>query len=203
MRQRGIEFADGFRPLETIQSYRAWRQCETEIRDRPSLSGYVVKFMERSHCPILNHADGIKAFEQILPGAFAASLNGGDNIKALLLHDDQWELGQRDDYSLKLLEDAEGLRYHLHFDHETRIGRLLYGFAELGRVAGLSFRFTPRGRNGLLYSGGTRVLANVHLSEISFFVPPHQPAYRSGTVRLDVPISALRKRLDALVGTAR
>lgn len=197
----GIEFAAGARH-DYMPACRAWQAREAKLRERLTISGSLVKFLTRTERPAKSASDDQVMPEMIFPGAFAESLASAENVRAVLQHEDAWELGQTDDYSLRLWEDDEGLRYRLAFDHENRLGALLYNSVDRGHLDGLSFKFTPA-RNGVIYSSGTRVICKARLLEISFILSPWRAAYRSGTAHLDVPLSVYRRRLDAALGAAR
>ena len=191
-----IEFAVGRRDPETLRSYRAFKSRQAQLRERPTISGRVVEFLARSAEPVLYERDLPAMYQSFLHGAFSQSLSSGQNIRALLIHDDQWEIGHTDDYSLELWEDADGLQYRLALDHETRLGRLLFNCVKGGHFIGMSMGFRPVALSDIFYSGETRVFCNVTLSEVSFILPGWRPIWRTGTARLDVPISVLRRQLE-------
>mgnify|MGYP001558095030 FL=1 len=191
-----IEFAVGRRDPETLRSYRAFKSRQAQLRERPTIAGCAHKFLSLSERPKRLASDGRTALETVLPGAFARSLAGAENITALINHEESWVVGQTEDYSLKLWEDDVGLQYRVAFDSETRFGRLLYNAISLGHFSGMSlgWRFDPR--RDIHYSRDTRVFLNATILEISFLLPKFQPQFRGGTAHLDVPISVLRRRLE-------
>jgi len=113
--------------------------------------------------------------EVILPGAFKGSLAGRD-VVALVDHDPGRLLARTKSGTLRLEEDAKGLRFELDAP-DTQEGRDILTLAERGDLGGMSFGFTvPNG--GEVWSGKRRELRAVTLHEIS--VVHSWPAY-SGT----------------------
>jgi Escherichia/Staphylococcus phage prohead protease len=80
-------------------------------------------------------------FETIRPGAFRASLAGGDDIAALADHDQTRLLGRRSSGSLSLKEDPHGLAFEISVP-DTSIGNDMLTLARRNDLAGMSFGFT-------------------------------------------------------------
>lgn len=115
--------------------------------------------------------------EVIRPGAFKASLTGRD-VLCLIDHDPGRLLARTKSGTLRLEEDAKGLRFELDVP-DTQEGRDILTLAERGDLGGMSFGFTvPKG--GEHWTGQRRELRAVDLHEIS--VVHSWPAYDGTTV---------------------
>lgn len=79
--------------------------------------------------------------ETIKPGAFAESLDNGDDVRALYNHDPNLVLGRLAAGTLKLTEDDKGLRYQIDVP-DTNVGRDLVVSVNRGDVSQSSFAFT-------------------------------------------------------------
>lgn len=103
--------------------------------------------------------------EVIRPGAFAGSLGANPDILCLWDHDPHRVLARTRNGSLRLSEDARGLRFELDVP-STSIGADVLVMAESGLLGGCSFGFSvPPG--GERWTGGLRELRRVNLVEIS------------------------------------
>ncbi|MDE9590664.1 HK97 family phage prohead protease, partial [Xenorhabdus bovienii] len=80
------------------------------------LTGYVVKWNSRSH--VLWD----EFVEQFTPNAFTNSLTNNTDVRALYEHDHMNLLGRTTSGTLKLTEDATGLRFELT-PPDTQLGR--------------------------------------------------------------------------------
>jgi hypothetical protein len=77
--------------------------------------------------------------EQIAPGAFAESI-GEEDIRALFNHEPDLVLGRSGNKSLRLEEDAKGLRFENDLP-DTQVARDLATLVERGDVSQMSFSF--------------------------------------------------------------
>lgn len=135
-----------------------------------TLSGYAATF---------NDPTAIGGFtERIAPGAFARSLASGRDVLALLDHRPDVLLGRTRSGSLKLSEDAKGLRFELSLP-DTAAARDVIALAERGDLGGMSFGFVATDE---VWDGDTRELRGIELHEIS--VVQSWPAYQSTEVNL-------------------
>jgi len=101
--------------------------------------------------------------ERIAPGAFAASLASGNDILALVDHDPGRVLARTRSGTLRLAEDAHGLRFDLDLP-DTQAGRDVLALAERGDLGGMSFGFRVRDER---MDGQRRELRAVDLFEVS------------------------------------
>ncbi|MDX9718435.1 MAG: HK97 family phage prohead protease [Thauera sp.] len=116
--------------------------------------------------------------ERIAPGAFSKSLASGRDILALLDHRADVLLGRTASGTLKLTEDAKGLRFDLELP-DTQAGRDLVALAERGDLGGMSFGFIAEDE---AWTGNTRELRQVDLREVS--VIQAFPAYQQTEISL-------------------
>ena len=116
--------------------------------------------------------------ERIAPGAFAKTLGDGHDVLCLLDHRADVLLGRTSSGSLKLTEDAKGLRFDLTLP-DTTAGRDLVALAQRGDLGGMSFGFIATDE---AWSGDTRELRAVDLREIS--VVQSWPAYQQTEISL-------------------
>jgi HK97 family phage prohead protease len=135
-----------------------------------TLTGYAAVFGEETR---------IGGFtERIAPGTFRDSLASGRDVLALLDHRADVLLGRTRSGSLRLSEDAHGLRFALDLP-DTQAGRDLVALAERGDIGGMSFGFVATDEE---WHGETRELRAVELHEIS--VVQSWPAYQQTEVSL-------------------
>jgi uncharacterized protein len=121
--------------------------------------------------------------EQIAPGAFAPALDGTDDVRALFNHDSNVVLGRTKSGTLRLTEDAKGLRYDITLP-KTQAAQDVRELIQRGDVSGSSFGFvilddewddtpTKRGQLPLL------TIRKVELFDVS---PVTFPAYPQTSV---------------------
>ena len=135
-----------------------------------TLSGYAASY---------NDPTAIGGFtERIAPGAFTKSLASGRDVLALLDHRADVLLGRTRSGSLKLSEDAKGLRFELSLP-DTAAAREVIALAERGDLGGMSFGFVATDE---AWDGDTRELRAVELHEVS--IVQSWPAYQSTEVNL-------------------
>lgn len=79
--------------------------------------------------------------EIVMPGAFRSSLESGNEIKALMNHDSNFVLGSKRAKTLRLREDAAGLRVSIT-PPDTSYARDLMVSIERGDQSGMSFGFS-------------------------------------------------------------
>lgn len=119
--------------------------------------------------------------ERLASGAFASALHRRDDVRALFNHDANIVLGRTTSGTLRLSEDARGLRYELDLP-DTSDARNLWALVQRGDVSQSSFAFSvdtedwPTVRSGDL---PLRVVKSVHLFDVS---PVTYPAYAETSV---------------------
>jgi HK97 family phage prohead protease len=134
----------------------------------PQLVGYAAVFGRPSH--------DLGGFIEIIePGAFTRTLRESPDVFALIDHNTSLVLGRTKSGTLKLTEDAHGLRAEIT-PPDTIYARDLLASVGRGDVAGMSFRFfNPRAefRN----EGGrvVRRMFEVGLREVSVLPIPAYP----------------------------
>ncbi len=148
---------------------------------------------------IFNHPTTLPGgvVESISPGAFSASLRSGADILALVDHDPSRLLARTRSGSLRLSEDALGLRFELDVP-PTTLGNDVLAMAEMRNLGGMSFGFRVVAEQWPTRE--RRVLSGVELVEVS--VVNAFPAYSGTTIaarsRLAAPPgarAALRRRM--------
>ena len=148
--------------------------------------------------------------ERIAPGAFAASLDAGDDVLGLFNHDPNFVLGRRSAGTLKVAEDDKGLRYEIQVP-DTRAGEDVVNSIERGDIQGSSFGFVTI-EDDWDETRTVRELRQIALWDVS---PVTYPAYaatngqlglrsRSRLVEADQRqrMALARRRLDLAKATA-
>ncbi len=164
--------------------------AELEIRadgDKPCIRGYASVF----NSPSLD-LGGFR--EIVLPGAFRASLESGDDCLGTFNHDPDKLLGRRSSATLRLSEDARGLRFEID-PPDTSYARDLAESMKRGDVKGASFGFTVNkdGQDWKTEDGQrVRYLRSVRLLDVAVVT---EPAYRDA--------AAVIRSIDELGPTAR
>jgi uncharacterized protein len=80
--------------------------------------------------------------EQVAPGAFKTALDGADDVRALFNHDTNILLGRTKSGTLKLSDDAKGLKYEVTLDPDDPDSARVHSKIKRGDVDGSSFGFT-------------------------------------------------------------
>lgn len=126
-----------------------------------------------------NSADLGGFTEVIRPGAFTVSLGANPDVLALFDHDIRSVLGRTSAGTLRLSEDAKGLRFEIDVP-PTQAGRDLLVSVGRGDIRGASFAFTTkRDRWSESPAGMLRELLEVDIHDVT--VTP-VPAYPDTTV---------------------
>lgn len=116
--------------------------------------------------------------ERIAPGAFKRSLQSRNDIKLLWNHDTGIVLGSTRAGTMKLVEDAYGLKVIASLP-DTTAGRDAAVLLKRGDVSAMSFGFTvPQGGDSWDKSGNVRTLNRISLHEVSMVA---FPAYSATT----------------------
>ena len=127
---------------------------------------------------------GPNLVERIMPGAFSRTLKEGNEVVALFNHDENNVLGRRSAKTLRLFDDAVGLRYSIDTPNTT-LGRDLIESISRGDISGNSFSFMPNGPAGqsIRAEGGDtiRELRDLNIFDVG---PVTFPAYEATSVYL-------------------
>jgi HK97 family phage prohead protease len=112
--------------------------------------------------------------ERIAPGAFRQAVQS-DDIRALINHNPERVLGRSKSGTLRLEEDAKGLRFEID-PPDTEAARELVTLIERGDVTGASFGFQARGED---WDHGTkpplRTITDAALFDVSVVTFPAYP----------------------------
>lgn len=182
------------------QERRCFPVEELRVHDEdggPRIQGYAALFNSRS--------ENLGGFHEIIkPGAFTKTLNDGADVRALWNHDPNFVLGRTKSGTLKLEQDARGLRVDITppdtqwaKDHVETIRR--------GDVSQMSFGFRvidDNWRNDEESALQVRELREVSLFDVS---PVTYPAYPQTTVDIRSTLESKGidpdKFVDVLNGT--
>ena len=144
---------------------------------------------------------GIKFVERVEPRCFTRALNSGSNVKFLLNHNHNINLGSLDEGNLKLTEDNVGLRIDATVNHEEV--RKAY---ENGGFSGFSYGFQVIKDNFRNWDNGLklRTLQEIRLIEVSLLDSKTTPAYFGSIVNIehreenkkDIEIRAFSEKLE-------
>lgn len=119
--------------------------------------------------------------EKLAPGAFRDALTRKDDVRALFNHDANQVLGRTAAGTLRLTEDARGLRYDIDLP-DTQAGRDLWTSVHRGDISQSSFAFSVETEEWPTVRGSElplRVVRSLRLFDVS---PVTYPAYQETTV---------------------
>lgn len=138
--------------------------------DSVEIEGYV-NTIERKSKPLMSRIG--QFVERICKGAFAKAIQRNDNIRILLNHDWDRDLGGTKDGNLELKEDSIGLHARATITDGDVVRK-----ARAGDLVGWSFGFTDRevdthDENGVT----TRDVKDLDLYEVSILDKSKKPAY--------------------------
>lgn len=141
-------------------------------RDKVTISGYV-NAVERMSKKI--HEQGEEFYEKVKEGAFGDAIRRNNNIKLLLNHKHDRELGSTSK-GLELFEDSIGLYARATVTDDEVINK-----AKNNELVGWSFGFTPlKTDDSFEYQGvKLRNVESLNLYEVSVLDKEHIPAYNS------------------------
>lgn len=166
---------------------------------QPIIAGYAAVFSQLSE-----DLGGFR--EQIAPGAFSKSL--GEDIRALFNHDRNFVIGRNKSKTLRLEEDARGLRVEID-PPDTTDARDLLVKMKRGDVTGMSFGFRTMEDHWDEVDGKVvRTLIEVRVFDVSVVTYPAYPQADAAVRSLEewrakaAPVlpdyANLRRRLDLL-----
>jgi len=145
-----------------------------EIRaegDKITFSGYAAVFNSASH--------PLPFTERIAPGAFKRSLQARNDVKLLWNHDSGEVLASTRSGTMRLYEDAHGLKVEAELAPTTR-GKDLSILMKRGDINKMSFGFTVQ-QDSWSPDGNTRTLESVRLIEASIVT---FPAYEASVAQV-------------------
>lgn len=149
----------------------------------PTIEGYAAVFNSLS-----TNLGGFR--ERIEPGAFAASLKAGADVRALVDHDPAKIIGRNKSGTLTVTEDERGLKVSIR-PPDTTAGRDVVESIRRGDLDAMSFGFVARDDEVRKEGGETvRVLRAVDLFDVSVVA---YPAYQDTAVALRSVESALQQ----------
>jgi len=170
-------------PMTTAVETRRITVNEFELRDLGegdgmAFTGYAAVFNSES--------EPLPFIERIAPGAFANSLSSRNEIKMFVNHDTTRVLASKRAGTLRLSEDAHGLRVEADLPPTTD-GKDLAILMRRGDVDSMSFGFSvPSGGDTWSPDGATRELREVRLHEVSIVTAfPAYTATSAGVRSLD------------------
>jgi HK97 family phage prohead protease len=140
-----------------------------------TLTGYAAVFNSEAPLPGF--------MEVIRQGAFAKSLATGSNIRALWHHQTDALLGTTRGGTLKLHEDAKGLRFELALPDTTH-GRDLAILVDRGDVTGCSFGFRVAEGGDRWEQRGAQLVRELLAVDLHEITLTHDPAYQDTSVAL-------------------
>ena len=144
---------------------------EIRVReDSVEITGYV-NAIERNSKPLMSRVG--QFIERICKGAFKRALRRNDDVKILLNHDWNRELGSTKKGNLELEEDNIGLKARATITDPEVIEK-----ARNGDLVGWSFGFTDRDVENTIERGiPTRAVKDLNLEEVSILDRTKTPAY--------------------------
>lgn len=144
--------------------------------DTAVLEGYV-NAVERKSLPLWSRIG--KFVERICKGAFARALKRNDNVRILLNHDPERDLGGTKDGNLELVEDNIGLHVTARVTDPEVVKK-----ARNGDLVGWSFGFYDRDVEYTRDENGMplRDVKDLDLEEVSILDKEHIPAYEGTLV---------------------
>jgi HK97 family phage prohead protease len=158
-------------------TFGADNKVELRVSDdgkKATLTGYAVVY-NRDSVPLY----GGEFIEQIADGAFKRTLATGEDVRALVEHDSHKLLGRTSANTLRLIDDAKGLRFELDLP-DVSYGRDVRTLIERGDIAGCSFGFrSMKDEWNELAKPARRRVIDADLREITI---TSNPAYTDTTV---------------------
>lgn len=163
--------------------YRDNSQISLEQRDEgpPAIVGLAAPFY-RAGDPGTEYRLWDNAVERLMPTAFDAALERGDDAMALFNHDKNQVLGRRSSGTLSLYKTVEGLRYRIQASNSQTYQNVVE-YLSRGDVSGSSFAFTiPENGQQWRMDGDTEVreITSVQLYDVGPVVGPAYAASESG-----------------------
>lgn len=154
--------------LESRKVYGVTIETRSDKSGPGTLVGYAAVFDRDSH--------DLGGFtESIKPGAFSRSLRDGADVRALRDHDPSRVLGRSGSGTLRIVEDAVGLRSEIDLP-DTELGRETAELVRRGDLDGMSFGFTAERDSWVEKDGRShRVLSELDIFDVSVVSFPAYP----------------------------
>lgn len=148
-----------------------------------TVSGYAAVF-HRAGESGTEYRLGPDIVERIAPTAFNRAIQEKHDARALFNHDPNMLLGRAGAGTLRLSVDQRGLKYEIDLA-DTTVGRDVAASIARGDLAGSSFAFSIKGKDGQRFEKGkdhdVRHILDVDLYDVG---PVTYPAYESTTTGL-------------------
>ena len=155
-----------------------------EVRKLDDGSLHITGYVNITDKPsrVLRDSKGNSFVERVEPRCFARALNSGDNVKFLLNHNHDINLGSLDEGNLKLTEDNIGLKIEATVNNEEV--RQAY---ENGGFSGFSYGFQKLRDNFRDWDNGIqlRTLQDIKLIEVSLLDSKTVPAFLGNLVNVE------------------
>ena len=155
-----------------------------EIRKLDDGSLHITGYVNITDKPsrMLRDSKGNSFVERVEPRCFARALNSGDNVKFLLNHNHDINLGSLDEGNLKLTEDNIGLK----IDATVNNDKVRKAYDE-GGFSGFSYGFQKIKDNFRDWDNGVqlRTLQEIRLIEVSLLDSKTVPAYFGSLVNVE------------------
>jgi uncharacterized protein len=169
--QRVLDYADGVvARLEEENDGRARGDALSKMETRVNSVDFEIRetqdgmFFEGYAAVFDSPSEPLPFVERIAPGAFIRSLKARNDIKILWNHDAGSVLGSTRAGTLKLTEDARGLRVEASLPNTT-VGRDAAELLKRGDIDSMSFGFSvPRGGDDWNADGSERTLREIRLA---------------------------------------
>lgn len=138
--------------------------------------------------------------ERLKPGCFRMSLKEEPDVLALWHHKWEWVLGRTTSGTLRLFDEATGLRFELDIDERTPDGARALGTVDRGDVAGCSFLMQPTAEEWEDTGNGLprRTITEAWLYEVTLTPIPAYPQTSVSVTRSTInAANASRRRAEA------
>jgi HK97 family phage prohead protease len=162
--------------MKTEKRFSPLTELRIEDGESPKIVGYAAVFNSRS-------VDMGGWYEIVSPGAFTRTLKDNADVRALVNHDPDQMLGRTKSGTLKLMEDAKGLRAEIT-PPDTQAARDAVSLIKRGDMSQMSFAFRLAQNGDIVKRDGkdiVRHLLDVDLSDVSVVA---YPAYEQTEVNL-------------------
>ena len=165
-RDAGLEQSSAV-PMIERRTYPIAELRVEQVEGSPKIEGYAAVFNQLSE-----DLGGFR--ERIAPGAFGESL-AMDDVRALFNHDPNYVLGRSTSGTLRLAEDAHGLRIEID-PPDTQWARDLTATMKRGDISQMSFGFTTQADKWTTENDQTiRELQKARLFDVSVVTYPAYP----------------------------